>query len=118
MLKAMIANIVAKRMSKKLRNATITEEDISDLLREIRISLLDADVNLFVVKDFIKNIKEKTVGQMIDPRVKPSDFVLNIIKEELIKILGKNAKHINTDKKQIKIMLVGLQGSGKTTTGG
>ncbi|MDE6289357.1 MAG: signal recognition particle protein [Ureaplasma sp.] len=118
MLKSMIANIVAKRMSKKLRNATITEEDISELLREIRISLLDADVNLFVVKDFIKSIKEKTIGQMIDPRVKPSDFVLNIIKEELIRILGQNAQHINTNKKQVRIMLVGLQGSGKTTTCG
>ncbi|MDE6473141.1 MAG: signal recognition particle protein [Ureaplasma sp.] len=118
MLKSMIANIVAKRMTKKLRNATITEEDIADLLREIRISLLDADVNLFVVKDFIKSIKEKTVGQMIDPRIKPSDFVLNIIKEELIRILGQNAQHININKKQVRIMLVGLQGSGKTTTCG
>ncbi|GAA5414664.1 signal recognition particle protein [Ureaplasma ceti] len=115
-LNGLIGNIVSKRMSKKLRNATITEDDIKELLREIRVALLDSDVNIKVVKDFIKNIKEKTVGQILDPKENPADFVLRVIKEELVQILGKEKAEINTNKKQMKIMMVGLQGSGKTTT--
>ncbi len=118
MLKAMITNIIAKRMAKKLKNATITEDDIKDVLREIRITLLDADVNLGVTKDFINAIKTKTVGQVVDKGVTPGDFVLSVIKEELVRILGSNPQHINHEKKQMRIMLVGLQGSGKTTTCG
>lgn len=116
MLKSMITNIVAKRMSKKLKDATISEDDVKELLREIRISLLDGDVNFKVVKSFINNIKEKTIGVTLAPNQNPSEFILNIIKQELINILGKENKPINTNKKQIKIMMVGLQGSGKTTT--
>lgn len=115
-LKNMITSIIAKRMSKKLKNSTIYEEDIIEVLREIRISLLDADVNLQVVKQFINSIKEKVVNQVVDNGVTPADFVLKVIKEELTNILGSVAKPININKKIIKIMLVGLQGSGKTTT--
>lgn len=115
-LNGLIGNIVAKRMAKKLKTSTITEDDIRDLLREIRIALLDSDVNLLVVKNFINNIKGKVIGQIIDQNEKPSDFVLRVIKEELIEIFGKEQKEININKKQPRIMLVGLQGSGKTTT--
>ena len=115
-MNGLIGNIVAKRMSKKLKNSTITEDDVKELLREIRVALLDSDVNIKVVKNFINNIKEKTVGQMIDPKENPSDFVLRVIKEELINILGKQKEDINVNKKQVRIMMVGLQGSGKTTT--
>ena len=66
MLKSMIGSIVAKNMAKKLKNMTIEEDDIKDVLREIRIALLDADVNLQVVKTFINSVKEKTIGQTID----------------------------------------------------
>lgn len=115
-LNGLIGNIVAKRMAKKIKTSTITEEDIRELLREIRIALLDSDVNLLVVKNFINNIKTKVVGQIIDQNEKPSDFVLRVIKEELIEIFGREQKEININKKQPRIMLVGLQGSGKTTT--
>lgn len=115
-LNGLIGNIVAKRMAKKLKTSAITEDDVRDLLREIRIALLDSDVNLLVVKNFINNIKTKVVGQIIDEKEKPSDFVLRVIKEELIEIFGREHKEININKKQPRIMLVGLQGSGKTTT--
>ena len=115
-LNGLIGNIVAKRMAKKLKTSAITEDDVRDLLREIRIALLDSDVNLLVVKNFINNIKTKVVGQIIDENEKPSDFVLRVIKEELIEIFGREHKEININKKQPRIMLVGLQGSGKTTT--
>lgn len=118
MLKAMISNIVSKRMSKKLKDATIKEEDIKELLSEIRIALLDADVNLMVVKKFINNVKTKAVGTFVDQGQKASDVVLRIIKEELIEILGKESKPVNVNKNPLKIMMVGLQGSGKTTTVG
>lgn len=115
-INGLIGNIIAKRMSKKISSSTIKEEDISELLREIRIVLLDSDVNIFVVKKFINNIKQKTIGQILSPNEKASDFILRTIKEELIEILGFEKKEINTNKKQLKIMMVGLQGSGKTTS--
>ncbi len=115
-LKTMIASIVTKTMTKKLKNATIQEEDIKEILKEIRISLLDADVNLLVVKKFIKNIKEKAIGLIVDPKQKPGDVLLTIIKDELVSILGKEMTPMNINKKPLKIMMVGLQGSGKTTT--
>lgn len=118
MIKSMIGSIIAKKMAKKVQNSTINEEDIQEVLKEIRISLLDADVNLSVIKKFINNIKEKTIGKVLENNMSPSTFVLNVVKEELINILGKNEKHINHNKKMTKIMLVGLQGSGKTTTAG
>lgn len=116
MFKSMIASIVAKNMKKKLDSSTIKEEDLVDVLKQIRISLLDADVNLGVTKTLIKNIREQAVGTMVDPGSKPSDTLLLIIKEELIKILGSETKTIDFKKKDLKIMMVGLQGSGKTTT--
>ncbi len=116
MIKSMIGSIVTKTMGKKLKNATITEDDVRELLREIRISFIDSDVNLTVVKNFINNIKEKIVGTMAPDGVQVSDYVLNIIKEELTEILGKNQKTVDFSKKPTKIMMVGLQGSGKTTS--
>ncbi|WP_031488800.1 signal recognition particle protein [Ureaplasma canigenitalium] len=118
MLKAMITNIISKRLSKKLKNSTLQDEDIKPLLSEIRIALLDADVNLLVVKKFINSIKEKTVGIYIEDNQKASDVVLQVVKEELINILGKEPKPVNVNKPLVKIMMVGLQGSGKTTTCG
>lgn len=115
-INGLIGNIIAKKMAKKITSSTIKEEDISELLREIRVVLLDSDVNIFVVKKFINSIKQKTIGQILSPNEKASDFILRTIKEELIEILGSEKKEINTNKKQLKIMMVGLQGSGKTTS--
>ncbi len=116
MIKSMIGSIVTKTMGKKLNAATITEDDVKDLLREIRISFIDSDVNLTVVKNFVNTIKEKIVGTMVPTGMQVSDYVLTIIKEELTEILGKNQKSVDFSKKPTKIMMVGLQGSGKTTT--
>lgn len=118
MLKSMISTIVTKRMQKKLKDSTIDEESIKDVLKEIRISFLDADVNLEVTKKLIKNIKEKCVGTIVGPDENPDHVVLKIIKEELVEILGKSTSKIDFKKKPLKIMMVGLQGSGKTTTCG
>lgn len=115
-INGLFGNIVNKWMTKKLQNSTIREEDVAELLRQIKIALLDSDVNIKVTKEFVKNVKEKIVGQIVGPGEKPSDFVLQVIKEELVNILGKNKQEINTNKKQVRIMMVGLQGSGKTTT--
>lgn len=118
MLKSMISNIVTKRMQKKLKDSTIDEESIKDVLKEIRISFLDADVNLEVTKKLIKNIKEKCIGTIVSPDENPDNVVIKIIKDELVEILGKNTSKIDYKKKPLKIMMVGLQGSGKTTTCG
>jgi signal recognition particle subunit SRP54 len=85
-------------------------------LREIRNTLLDADVNLLVVKNFIKAIREKAVGTTLTQNQDPEQYVLGIIKEELVNILGKETREVNVDRNTLKIMLVGLQGSGKTTS--
>lgn len=118
MLKSLISNIVAKHMSKKLNGMYIKEEDVTELLKQIRISLLEADVNLLVVKDFIKNIRAQAVEQMVPKGVDQQQFMLTIIKDELTKILGSKNVPIDFKVKPLKIMLVGLQGSGKTTTAG
>jgi signal recognition particle subunit SRP54 len=116
MFKSLIASLVAKHFKKKLSNLTINEEDVNELLEQIKISLLDADVNFEVVKTFIANIKKDVVGQTLSPNQDASQYVINIIKQELVNILGKKEKEINVNKPSLKIMLVGLQGSGKTTT--
>ncbi|MBP5256917.1 MAG: signal recognition particle protein [Mycoplasma sp.] len=118
MLKSFISNIITKHMSKKLNDMYIKEEDITELLKQIRISLLEADVNLLVVKDFIKNIRQQSIDQMVPQGMDPQQYMLTIIKDELTKILGSKNAPIDYNKKPLKIMLVGLQGSGKTTTAG
>jgi signal recognition particle subunit SRP54 len=86
------------------------------LFREIRLTLLDADVNLLVVKNFIKSLKEKVNGMVIEETQKMDDVVLTIIKEELVKLLGENTSELQLNNKLTKIMMVGLNGAGKTTT--
>lgn len=118
LFKSAIASIVSRNMKKKLESSTIKEEDLVEVLKQIRIALLDADVNLSVTKELIKNIRESAVGTMVDPGSKPDDVLLLIVKEELVKVLGSKTSLIDFDKKPLKIMMVGLQGSGKTTTAG
>ncbi|MDR0674861.1 MAG: signal recognition particle protein [Mycoplasmataceae bacterium] len=116
MFKTLLSSIVAKHFRKKLDNWTIKEEDVSEVLKQIRIALLDADVNLLVVKDFIKNIRRKAIGRVINQGEDPEQVLITIIKDELINILGKNTSLVDTNRTQLRIMMVGLQGSGKTTT--
>ncbi|WP_462216935.1 signal recognition particle protein [Mycoplasmoides genitalium] len=117
MFKAMLSSIVMRTMQKKINAQTITEKDVELVLKEIRIALLDADVNLLVVKNFIKAIRDKTVGQTIEPGQDLQKSLLKTIKTELINILSQPNQELN-EKRPLKIMMVGLQGSGKTTTCG
>lgn len=96
----------------------ITEENIGDALREIRMALLEADVNYTVVKEFINNIKEKAIGEEVSKSLKPDELFIKIVKDELISLLGGNFIPLETSKNPSILMLVGLQGSGKTTTAG
>ncbi|MBQ0045358.1 MAG: signal recognition particle protein [Mycoplasma sp.] len=116
MFKSMISGIIARNMKKKLTNWTISEEDVTEVLKQIRIALLDADVNLLVVKNFIKSVREKAVGYVMEKGQEPDKVLLSIVKEELVTILGKNQEDLKLDAKQTRIMLVGLNGAGKTTT--
>ena len=97
--------------------ATISEDDLDITLREIRIALLEADVALSVVKNFIENIKSNIIGQEVLKSIKPDQMIIKLVQEELIKILGLNNEPLNIAKTGItKILFCGLQGSGKTTT--
>jgi signal recognition particle subunit SRP54 len=93
----------------------ITEENISDITREIRLALLEADVNYTVVKDFINNVKEKALGEEVQKSLKPSELFIKIVKDELVELLGGEKKDLNLKGNPATLMLVGLQGSGKTT---
>ena len=96
----------------------ITEDNISDMMREIRLALLEADVNYKVVKEFTNIVKEKALGEEVASSINPGDLFVKIVKDELTELLGGESKPLNTDGNPAILMLVGLQGSGKTTTCG
>lgn len=96
----------------------ITEENIGDVTREIRLALLEADVNYKVVKEFIANVKEKALGEEVSKSLKPSEMFIKIVKDELVNLLGKEDEPLIILKPMTVLMMVGLQGSGKTTTVG
>lgn len=95
---------------------TITEDNISDIMREIRLALLEADVNYKVVKEFTKEVKEKALGEEVKKSIKPGDLFVKIVNDELTELLGGESKPLNLNGNPATLMLVGLQGSGKTTT--
>ena len=95
---------------------SITEDNISDVLREVRLALLEADVNYKVVKDFTNKVKEKALGEEVKKSLKPDEVFLKILKDELLELLGTEDISIVTKNNPNMLMLVGLQGSGKTTT--
>lgn len=92
----------------------ITEDNISDIIREVRLVLLEADVNYKVVKEFTNNVKEKALGVEVQTSLKPSEMFLKILKDELLDLLGRESSPLSNNNFSI-VMLVGLQGSGKTT---
>ncbi len=110
------------RISNAIKNirgmGRITEENISEAMREIRMALLEADVNYEVVKEFVRNVKEKALGMEVEKNLKPDELFIKLVKDELIDLLGKEYIGLNIEKKPTIMMLVGLQGSGKTTTVG
>lgn len=94
----------------------ITEDNISDMMREIRLALLEADVNYKVVKEFTTNVKEKALGEEVKRSINPGDMFVKIVKDELVELLGGESAPLNLNGNPATLMLVGLQGSGKTTT--
>ncbi len=97
--------------------AVISETDLEVTLREIRIALLEADVSLVVVKEFINSIKSNILGKEILKSVKPDQMIIKLVQDELVKILGSENKSLNLSSSQLtKILFCGLQGSGKTTS--
>ena len=107
-------------ITRKLRGkARITESDLKDMLREVKLALLEADVNYKVVKEFIDTIQTKALGQDVLKSLTPGQQVVKIVKDELVELLGGQESKIHfTPNPPTIIMLVGLQGSGKTTTAG
>ena len=96
----------------------ITEDNISEMMREIRLALLEADVNYKVVKEFTNKVKEKALGETVASSINPGDLFVKIVKDELTELLGGESKPLNLKGNPATLMLVGLQGSGKTTTAG
>ena len=94
----------------------ITEDNISDAMREVRLALLEADVNYKVVKEFTNNVKEKALGEEVNKSLNPGELFVKIVKDELTELLGGENTPLNVSGNPATPMLVGLQGSGKTTT--
>lgn len=109
-----------QEITRKLRGkARISESDLKEVIKEVKLALLEADVNYKIVKEFIKVIEEKAVGQDVLKSLTPGQQVVKIVKDELVALLGGEETKINfTPNPPTIIMLVGLQGSGKTTTAG
>ncbi len=109
-----------QRAFKNLRGqGTVTEENINDALREIRLALLEADVNLNVVKELIEHIREKALGQEVMTALSPTEQVIKIVRDELVALLGKDTARFQfAARPPTVILMAGLQGSGKTTTSG
>ena len=109
-----------QRAFKTLRGqATLTEENIDEALREIRLALLEADVNFKVVKQLIDHIRAKAVGQEVMTALSPGEQVIKILRDELVEILGKDTAKVKFASQPPSVVLMaGLQGSGKTTTSG
>lgn len=113
-----------ENLSERLQNAVnkikgygkITEDNISEVTREIRLVLLEADVNYKVVKEFILTVKEKALGEEVKKSLKPGEVFVKIVKDELVELLGKDKEDLYVKGNPSILMMVGLQGSGKTTT--
>ncbi|MBN8234426.1 signal recognition particle protein [Halobacillus kuroshimensis] len=97
----------------------VTEQDVKEMTREVRLALLEADVNFKVVKDFVKRIRERAVGQEVMESLTPGQQIIKVVQEELTELMGGNESKIAVAKRPpTVIMMVGLQGAGKTTTTG
>lgn len=109
-----------KRIIKGIRGQShLTESNMDEMLKEVRIALLEADVNFKVVKSFIESIKQKAIGEEVYTKLNPSQMVVKIVHDELVTLLGSDESEIKyANNKPTIIMMVGLQGTGKTTTAG
>src|ERR1039457_4698003 len=118
----MFENLTDKlqRAFKTLRGqGTLTEENITEALREIRVALLEADVNLNVARDLVEHIRAKAIGTEVLTALSPSEQVIKIVRDELIDLLGRDTARFKfASQPPTVILMAGLQGSGKTTTSG
>src|SRR5438445_6591194 len=113
-------------LSGKLQNAfrnlrglgKISESNVGDSLREVRLALLDADVNFKVVKDFIERVKNKSLGQEVIQSIQPGQQIIKIIHDELVDLLGSSNASLQLSGNPSCVLMVGLHGSGKTTSSG
>ncbi len=104
---------------KNIRNmGRINEENIKDAIREIRLALLEADVNYEVAKEFVNRVKDIALGEEVNNNLRPDELFIKIVKDELVKLLGEDYVPLDTTSKPAVLMLCGLQGGGKTTTAG
>lgn len=111
---------LSERLQSALKSVTrkgkLTEKDVDVMMREVRLALLEADVNIKVVREFIKEVKEKAIGETVLKSLTPGQQVIKIVNEELTKLMGENAAELNLGHtKPAVFMMVGLQGAGKTT---
>ena len=114
---------LSDRLSSAFRSlrgqSQLTEENMQAGLREVRLALLEADVNFKVVRDFVESVREKCLGQAVLKGVSPAQQVVKIVHDELVSLLGGETASLNLQGREpAVIMLVGLQGSGKTTSAG
>ncbi|MCT4662491.1 MAG: signal recognition particle protein [Tissierellales bacterium] len=118
--------MVFENLAEKLQNSLnklkgkgkLTEKDVSDAMREVKLALLEADVNFKVVKQFIKTVKERSIGSEVMESLTPGQQVIKIVNEELTKLMGETESKLELSGKPAVIMLCGLQGAGKTTASG
>lgn len=114
-----LSDKLQKIMKKVKGQAKLTESNMDEMLREIRIALLEADVNYKVVKVFVGNVKEKALGQKVLTKLSPGQMIVKIVRDEITELLGSGETEIRFEmNKPTVIMLVGLQGTGKTTSAG
>ncbi len=114
-----LTNNLTKIFDKLKSKGTITETHFDESMREIRIALLEADVSIQVIKDFIQNVKEKAIGQGVVKSINPGQMIIKIINDELVNFLKSSDEEMALNLKNkppVKILMVGLQGSGKTTS--
>lgn len=112
-----LSDKLATVFNKITSRGVLTEDDINSALREIRIALLEADVALPVVKEFINQVREQAIGEKVVRSVQPGQMVIKIVHDELVKVLGTEAVPLNLNAPApLSILMVGLQGSGKTTS--
>ncbi|CAT04805.1 Signal recognition particle protein [Mesomycoplasma conjunctivae] len=105
-----------KSLTKMQKSTVISEDDLTSIIRDIKFALLEADVNLLVVKAFISDVKKQVIEQGLTGKLNPQQQFIKILHQNLVKILGNNSQQVIFKKPLSKIILVGLQGSGKTTT--
>ncbi|MCY7770428.1 signal recognition particle protein [Bacillus haynesii] len=114
-----LADRLQQTISKIRGKGKVTEQDVKDMMREVRLALLEADVNFKVVKDFVKKVSERAVGQDVMKSLTPGQQVIKVVKEELTELMGGEESKIAAAKRPpTVIMMVGLQGAGKTTSTG